>query len=94
MSARAFYLAAYDITNGRRRRAALALLRGYISSSQKSTHELHLSTREHAELLHQMSLLLDTTVDRLFLLRLDPDARCHSLGVAGQRADPEYFYVG
>lgn len=94
MAPRNFYLAAYDVSEPNRLKAALALVRGYASGGQKSVHEVFLSPHERRELLHSMALILDEETDRFFLLRLDPRARCYALGVAARPADPDYFYVG
>jgi CRISPR-associated protein Cas2 len=91
---RKFYIAAYDISNHRRRAAALALVRGYATGGQKSVHEVFLSPAERGELLHNMALVLDAEHDRFLLLRLDASARCHTLGKANSPADPDFFYVG
>ncbi|WP_298624405.1 CRISPR-associated endonuclease Cas2 [uncultured Zoogloea sp.] len=94
MTHRDLYLAAYDISQHRRRTAALALIRGYTTGGQKSVHEVFLTQSERSELLHGMALLLDEDDDRFFLLRLDPRARTYALGLASRPSDPAYFYVG
>lgn len=94
MNPRDFYLAAYDVSDAGRLRAALALVRGYATGGQKSVHEIFLAAGERDRLLHDMSLILDEAEDRFFLLRLDPRARCYALGVATPAVDPPYFYLG
>lgn len=94
MSDRDFYLAAYDVAEPRRLAAALDLVRGYATGGQKSVHEVFLSVGERSDLLRGMMLVLDETTDRFLLLRLDPRARCHTLGVATAPVDPDFFYVG
>ncbi len=94
MAHRDLYLAAYDVSHPRRLAAALSLVRAFSTGGQKSVHELFLSRSEHAELLHDMTLILDEEADRFFLLRLDQRARCYALGIATQPSDPDYFYVG
>lgn len=94
MSARDFFLAAYDVADRRRRAAALDLVRGYATGGQKSVHEVFLTEAERRELLHAMSLILDECEDRFLLLRLDPRARSHALGVATPPSDGSFFYVG
>lgn len=94
MSSRDFFLAAYDIADNRRRAAALDIVHGYATGGQKSVHELFLTAGERHLLLHDISLILDESEDRFFLLRLDPRARCHALGVASAPSDGSYFYVG
>lgn len=94
MSTRNLYLAAYDISHSGRRSHALALVRGYTTGGQKSVHEIFLTRSERKELLLALSVLLDKTEDRFFLMRLDPRARTFALGVAASPTDPDYFYVG
>jgi CRISPR-associated protein Cas2 len=94
MSARDFFLAAYDVSDPRRRAVALELVRGYATGGQKSVHEVFLTSAERSELLHEMSLVLDEKQDRFLLLRLDPRSRCRVLGVAEAPSDGRYFYVG
>lgn len=94
MPDRDLYLAAYDVSDDRRLRAALELVRGYATGGQKSVHEVFLTPTEKLDLLSGMKSTLDAGEDRFFLLRLDPRARYHTLGVAIPPTDPEYFYVG
>jgi CRISPR-associated protein Cas2 len=94
MSARDFFLAAYDIADDRRRGSALDIVRGFATGGQKSVHEVFLSPAERRELLHEMSLVVDEAEDRFFLLRLDPRARTYALGVATAPSDCGFFYVG
>ncbi len=93
MIKRELYLAAYDVSQPRRLAAALALVRGFATGGQKSVHEIFLTPYEKRELLHALSLLLDEEEDRFLLLRLDPHAKCLTLGRANPPADPSYFYV-
>jgi CRISPR-associated protein Cas2 len=94
MSTRQFYLAAYDVTQPSRLRAALALVRGYTTGGQKSVHEVFLSPAEKSELLHNMTLILDEEQDRFLLLHLDLNARAYALGRASLPVDPDMFYIG
>lgn len=93
MSQRDFYLAAYDIASPRRLAAALALVRGYATGGQKSVHEIFLTAAEKHRLLRDMALVVEDD-DRFLLIRLDPRARIHTLGIASAPADPSYFFVG
>ena len=92
--ARDFFVAAYDIAHPRQRGAALDVVRAYATGGQKSVHELFLSPAERHELLHLMALIIDPAEDRFLLMRLDPRARCYSLGVATPPHDGSFFYVG
>jgi CRISPR-associated protein Cas2 len=94
LSARALYLAAYDVADDARRRAALVLIKAYATGGQKSFYEIFLTDGEKADLFHDVALVLDETEDRFFLLRLDPRSRVHTLGVGVEPADDTYFYFG
>lgn len=94
MSVRDLYLAAYDVSDDQRLRAALALVRGYATGGQKSVHECFLSPAEKARLLLDMASVLDETEDSFMLLRLDPRSKVHTLGIAVAPEDPPFFYHG
>jgi CRISPR-associated protein Cas2 len=90
---RQFYLAAYDVSCPRRLHAALQLIKGHATGGQKSAYECWLSAAERAELLHNISLVLDMAADRFLLLGLDPRSPPHTLGIAASPADPGFFYI-
>lgn len=90
---RHFYLAAYDISDDRRRIGALKRLRAYATGGQKSVHEVWLTEGDKRELLADMAFILDRE-DRFLLLRLDPRSPPRLLGRAQAPADPDYFYIG
>jgi CRISPR-associated protein Cas2 len=87
------YLAAYDITDNRQRRAALRLLRAYATGGQKSVHEVWLTAVEKREVLSGMEEILDEN-DRFMLLRLDPRSPAVVIGQGQAPANPDYFYIG
>lgn len=90
---RDLYLAAYDVVEPRRLRAALDLVRGYATGGQYSVHECWLTAAERAQLIADASAVLDAEEDRLLLLRLDPRGAAITLGVGVAPADPSCFYV-
>lgn len=90
---RQLFLAAYDISEHRRRTGALQLLRGYATGGQKSVHEVWLTAGEKRSVLTDMSAILDEG-DRFILLRLDPRSRTLLAGRAQAPADPGHFYIG
>lgn len=92
-TARDLYLAAYDVTDPRRLRAALDLVRGYATGGQYSVHECWLTPAERAQLIVDAAGILDAEQDRMLLLRLDPRGAAIALGVAVAPADPSCFYV-
>ncbi len=93
-SSRDLYLAAYDVAEPRRLRAALDLVRGYATGGQYSVHECWLTPAERAQLIADAGAILDAGEDRLLLLRLDPRGATFTLGVAAAPADPSCFYIG
>lgn len=94
MPRRDLYLAAYDVSEPRRLKAALKLTRTYATGGQKSVHELFLTDAECLRLIEEMSVLLNLDTDRFLLVKLDPRSRVHTLGIATAPADPDYFYIG
>ena len=94
MSQRQLYLAAYDVSDPRRLREALLVLRNYSTGGQKSVFECFLSVAEKRALLNQIEAVIDLIEDRFFLLRLDPRSKVRTLGIAVRPADPAYFYLG
>lgn len=93
METRTLYLAAYDVADPRRLRAALELVKGYSTGGQKSVHECFLTVGERDNLLHELALVLAEEEDSFLLLRLDPRARVLTLGKAIEPADSHYFYL-
>lgn len=94
MTERDLYLAAYDIADPRRLRAALALAREYATGGQKSVFECFLSAADLGDLLSGYSLVLDERDDRFLLIRIGKSSRTYALGMASAPDDGNYFYVG
>jgi CRISPR-associated protein Cas2 len=94
MKERDLYLAAYDVCDPRRLRAALDLVKGHATGGQKSAYECFLTDGEKARLLQDMAQVLDEDEDSFLLLRLDPRSRVLTLGVAVAPEDPPFFYCG
>jgi CRISPR-associated protein Cas2 len=93
METRSLYLAAYDVADPRRLRAALDLVKGYSTGGQKSVHECFLTAGEKAALLRDLAAVLKDAEDSFLLLRLDPRARVLTLGKAIEPLDAPYFHV-
>lgn len=94
MPDRDLYIAAYDIASPRRLRVALKLVKAQAIGGQKSAYECFLTQAERTALLDGMRAVLDRGEDRFLLIRLDPRARVHTLGVAVAPEDPPFFYHG
>ena len=94
MAKRSLYLVAYDISDDRRLRQGLKILKRYATGGQKSVFECYLDENEMNELLQDMDDLLDENTDRMFLLRLDNRIPVETLGIAIKPVDQNFFYVG
>ncbi|MGA7980642.1 MAG: CRISPR-associated endonuclease Cas2 [Chromatiaceae bacterium] len=94
MTKRVLYIAAYDISDPRRLREGLKVLKTYASGRQKSVFECFLTPVERRELLAQVRGVIDVDEDRFFLIRLDPRGKVRTLGKAVKPEDPPWFYVG
>jgi len=94
MAERDLYLAAYDVSDPKRLRASLELVKAYATGGQKSVYEIFLTAAEKGDLLKDMAQVLNETEDSFLLLRLDPRSRVHTLGIAIEPVDPPYFYFG
>lgn len=94
MTQRQLFIAAYDVSDPARLRAALHVLRDYATGGQKSVFECFLTPGERCALLVEIEAVIDPVEDRFVLLRLDPRAKVQTLGVAIRPADPAFFYVG
>jgi CRISPR-associated protein Cas2 len=91
---RNLFLAAYDVSDPRRLRLALKVLRNYATGGQKSVFECYLTPAERQALLAEVAGVIDPEDDRFILLRLDPRSKVRTLGIAVKPADPAFFYVG
>lgn len=91
---RRFYIAAYDISDGRRLCRALNVLKDYSTGGQKSVFECALSVGERTELVDRVEKVIDPEKDRFCLLCLEPKARVRTMGIAVSLKDSDFFYVG
>ena len=91
---RHLFLIGYDIASAKRRRCALRLIKGNAIGGQKSLYECWLTSGEFQQAMRGLADLIDRDVDRVILLRLDPRAAVHTLGVAVAPEDGDVFYQG
>ena len=91
---RHLFLIGYDIASARRRRQALKAVKGHAIGGQKSLYECWLTAGELQQAMAALRALIDPLEDRVVLVRLDPRAAIHTLGVAVKPQDGEYFYQG
>lgn len=94
MANRQLYLAAYDISNNSRLRKALFVLRTYASGGQKSVFECYLTNTEKAQLLANITDVINPDEDRFILLKLAGAKQVRTLGKAVVPQDGSFFYVG
>ncbi len=91
---RTLYLIAYDICDGRRLNQVRYFLKGYSSGGQKSVFECFLTAGELRIIAGELRHLIDEEADRAHIFVMDGRSETHTLGMAIQPHDPEYFYVG
>ena len=91
---RHLFLVGYDIASARRRRQALKAVKGHAIGGQKSLYECWLTAGELQQAMAALRALIDPLEDRVVLVRLDPRAAIHTLGVAIKPQDGEFFYAG
>lgn len=90
---RTLYLIAYDITEDKRLNRVRQFLKGYSTGGQKSVYECFLTDGEIRYIKTKLEKLIDEE-DRIHIFTMDGRSRTHTLGIAVQPKDPEYFYVG
>jgi CRISPR-associated protein Cas2 len=91
---RSLYLVAYDITDQTRLSRVRHFLKGYSTGGQKSVYECFLTKSELNQVSQELKVLIDEETDRIHVFAMEGRSRTHTLGVAVQPQDPEYFYVG
>lgn len=91
---RSLYLIAYDIADQKRLGQVRYFLKGYSSGGQKSVYECFLTDGELTFVSGQLRHLIEEEEDRVHIFAMDGRSRPHTLGIAVEPRDPEYFYVG
>ncbi|HBE44119.1 MAG TPA: CRISPR-associated endonuclease Cas2 [Deltaproteobacteria bacterium] len=91
---RRLYLIAYDITNDKRLNRVRYFLKGYSTGGQKSVYECFLTDGELNYVSNNLKGLIEEDEDRIHIFTMDGRSKTHTLGIAIQPDDPEYFYVG
>jgi CRISPR-associated protein Cas2 len=91
---RRLYLIAYDITNNKRLNRVRYFLKGYSTGGQKSVYECFLTDGELNYVSKNLKGLIEEDEDRIHIFTMDGRSKTHTLGIAIQPDDPEYFYVG
>jgi CRISPR-associated protein Cas2 len=91
---RHLFLIAYDITQAGRWRRALRLVKGHAVGGQKSLYECWMTAGELQQAMGALRSLIDPDSDRVAVVRLDPRAAVHTLGVAVPPQDGAFFYQG
>ncbi len=91
---RTLYLIAYDVCEGRRLGRVRHLLKGYSTGGQKSVYECFLTDGEARAVAENLKELIDEEEDRVHIFTMDGRSKTHTLGIAVQPHDPEYFFIG
>lgn len=91
---RHLHLIGYDISKNSVRQRTLKAIRGNAIGGQKSVYECWLDGHELDEVREEIARLIDSGSDRVLILRMDPRATVHTLGVASAPTDGALFYQG
>ena len=91
---RQLHLVGYDISGNATRRRVLSAIKGNAIGGQKSAYECWLDSRELSGVREEIGNQIDDACDRVIIVRLDPRAVVHTLGVAIPPADGALFYQG
>lgn len=91
---RHLYLIGYDVSDNACRRRVLRTIKGNAIGGQKSVYECWLDDREFHDAHRSLQELVAETDDRVVLMRLDPRAAVHTLGVGVPPEDGSIFYQG
>lgn len=94
MSDRQLYIIAYDISEPRRLRRALYILKDYAWGGQKSVFECFLTVAEKRELCERIRQTIDEDEDRLLAFKVPEHRAIRGLGTACLPKDEPLFYVG
>jgi CRISPR-associated protein Cas2 len=94
MPERALYLAAYDVSDPKRLRKALDVMKRYATGGQKSVFECFLTEAEKERLLGEITEILNPLEDRFFLTPIDPRVAVRTLGIGIPPCDPPFYYAG
>ena len=94
MSARRFYIVAYDVRDPRRLAATLEVIKGWSTGGQKSVHECWLDDRELASLEAELLAVIDPEIDSLLIFRPAGTKPTRTLGIARPPRDEAWYFFG
>lgn len=83
---RILYLVCYDISNPKRLRKALKLVKGFAISGQKSFYECLMTISERTTLEIALFNLIDESTDRIHFFQLDPRQKPQFFGKASRQS--------
>lgn len=91
---RTLYIVAYDISDDRRLARVHYFLKNYSTGGQKSVYECFLTDAELDKVVKSLKNLIHPFEDRVHIFTLDGRSKTHTLGIAIQPRDPDYFFIG
>ena len=94
MPQRSLYLAAYDISDAKRLRKGLAVMKQFATGGQKSVFECFLTEAEKERLGEEMREGIEPNEDRFFLIPVEMRSPVRVLGIAVAPEDPPFYYAG
>ena len=69
-------------------------LKGYSTGGQKSVYECFLTDGELKYVISKIKRLIREDEDRVHIFMMEGRSKTHTLGIALQPKNPEYFYIG
>lgn len=91
------YIAAYDVTEARRRRQMVAVVRQYAATGQLSAYECELTPPQQRDLLEQVGSIINAKDDRFVLLKVTAvicPRRSAAAGQSSSNGDRDWHYLG
>ncbi len=90
---RILYLVCYDISDPKRLRKALKLVKGFAISGQKSFYECLLTFSERIFLETSLSQLIDESTDRIHFFQLDSRQEPRFFGKASRQSTTPFLII-
>lgn len=94
MSERQLYIIAYDISDPRRLRHSLNILKDYAWGGQKSVFECFLTPAEKNSLCQRIKSSINEQEDFLLAFKVVEPCQVRTLGIGIAPRDEPLFYVG
>ncbi|MCX7770466.1 MAG: CRISPR-associated endonuclease Cas2 [Proteobacteria bacterium] len=91
---RTLYIVAYDISNEKRLAKVRYFIKNFSTGGQRSVYECFLTDEELERVTEGLKRIIHPFEDRIHIFTLDGRSKTHTLGIAIQPQDPDFFYIG